>query len=161
MDVLDHVVEIDPFSAADDSNNSQTLPQLRHPLPYPLRAVGKALPCVTNADMLHKIAKILDDMSHTPNKLVNGNDEAEIVVAVTLQANLCDLEDEVNLRDLRSAASEAIANAVVTTNKKDSLTPLPTAGGPRYRSSPLARRDGRFPKGREQRQRVSASHSFA
>jgi len=62
--------------------------------------------------VLDKIAKILDDMSRTPNKLAHGNDEAEIVVAVTLQASLCDLEDKVNVLDLRSAASEAVANAM-------------------------------------------------
>ena len=63
------------------------------------------------ADVLDQIAKILDDMSHTPNQLAHG-DEAEVVVAVTLRASLCDLDDEVNMLDLRSAASEAVGNAV-------------------------------------------------
>ena len=76
------------------------------------KALKNEFPCVTKADMLDKIAKILDDMSHSPCKLSHVNDEAEVVVAVTLQASLCDLEDEINMLDLRSAASEAVANAV-------------------------------------------------
>jgi hypothetical protein len=69
-------------------------------------------PCATKADVLDKITEILDDMSHFPSKLERGNDDAEVVVAITLQASLCDLGDEVNTLDLRAAALQAVANAV-------------------------------------------------
>ncbi len=91
-----------------DANNIET--------PWLVQDNRKALknehPCATKADVLDKIAEILDDMSHPPSKLERGNDDAEVVVAVTLQASLCDLGDEVNTLDLRAAASQAVENAV-------------------------------------------------
>ena len=59
-----------------------------------------------------KIAIILDDMHLPPSKLDRDNDPVEVTVAVTLQASLCDLDDEVNIVDLRRAAAEAVENAV-------------------------------------------------
>ena len=76
------------------------------------KALKSEFPCNTKADVLDKIAVILDDMHNPPNKLDRGNDHAEVTVAVILQASLCDLGDEVNTLDLRRAASEAVANAV-------------------------------------------------
>ena len=85
-------------------------------MPWLVHDTSKALkfehPCATKADVLDKIAEILDDMSHPPSKLERGNDDAEVVVAVTLQASLCDLGDEANTLDLRAAASQAVENAV-------------------------------------------------
>lgn len=75
------------------------------------KALKNEHPCATKADVLDRIAEILDDMSHPPSKLERDNDDAE-VVAVTLQASLCDLGDEVNTLDLRAAASQAVENAV-------------------------------------------------
>jgi hypothetical protein len=43
------------------------------------KALENEFPCVTKADVLDKIAEILDDMSHTPNKLAHGNDGVEVV----------------------------------------------------------------------------------
>jgi hypothetical protein len=62
--------------------------------------------------VLDKIAEILDDMHNPPAKLDQDHDPAEITVAVTLKASLCDLDNDVNILDLRRAASEAVANAV-------------------------------------------------
>jgi hypothetical protein len=76
------------------------------------KALKNEHPCATKADVLDKIAEILDDMHHPPSKLERSNDDAEVVVAVTLQASLCDLGDEVNTLDLRAAASQAVENAV-------------------------------------------------
>jgi hypothetical protein len=68
--------------------------------------------CIAKAEVLEKIAEILDDMSHPPGKLSCNNEDSEVVVAVTLQASLCDLNDEVNMPDLRLAAAQAVLNAV-------------------------------------------------
>ncbi len=76
------------------------------------KALRNEFPCSTKAKVLDKIAEILDDMNHPPSKLDRDNDPVEVTVAVTLQAGLCDLEDQVNTLDLRRAASEAVENAV-------------------------------------------------
>ena len=85
-------------------------------LPWTVQDNRKALknefPCQTKADVLDKIAIILDDMHLPPTKLDRDNDHVEVTVAVTLQASLCDLGDEVNIVDLRRAAAEAVENAV-------------------------------------------------
>jgi hypothetical protein len=51
-------------------------------------------------------------LSQPPSKLDRNSDPVEVTVAVTLQASLCDLDNEVNILDLRRAATEAVANAV-------------------------------------------------
>lgn len=76
------------------------------------KALKNEFPCTTKADVLDKIAVILDDMHHPPGKLDQDNDPVVVTVAVMLQASLCDLADEVNVLDLRRAASEAVENAV-------------------------------------------------
>ena len=76
------------------------------------KALRNEYPCRTKADVLNKIAEILDDMHSPPGRLDRGNDSVEVTVAVTLQASLCDLGDQVNTLDLRRAASEAVGNAV-------------------------------------------------
>ena len=76
------------------------------------KALKNEFPCGTKADVLDKIAEILDDMHLPPSKLDQDSDPAEVTVAVTLQASLCDLENQVNILDLRRAAAEAVGNAV-------------------------------------------------
>ena len=76
------------------------------------KALKSELPCRTKADVLDKIAIILDDMHNPPSKLDQNNDHVEVTVAVTLQASLCDLGTEVNILDLRRSVAEAVANAV-------------------------------------------------
>jgi hypothetical protein len=76
------------------------------------KALRNEFPCNTKADVLDQIAVILDDMHNPPSKLDYSNDPVEVTVAVTLQASLCDLEDQVNTLDLRRSASEAVENAV-------------------------------------------------
>ena len=76
------------------------------------KASKSEFPCQTKADVLDKIAIILDDMYLPPGKLERDNDPVEITVAVSLQASLCDLDNDVNTLDLRRAASEAVANAI-------------------------------------------------
>jgi hypothetical protein len=50
--------------------------------------------------------------SRPPSTLDRESEPIEIMVAVRLQASLCDLENHVNILDLRRAATEAVANAV-------------------------------------------------
>ena len=76
------------------------------------KALKNEFPCGTKANVLNKVAEILDDMHNPPSKLDQDSDPAEITVAVTLQASLCDLENQVNILDLRRAAAEAVGNAV-------------------------------------------------
>ena len=76
------------------------------------KALKNEFPCSTKADVLNRVAVILDDMHLPPSKLDQANDHVEVTVAVTLQASLCDLGDEVNTLDLRRAAAEAVGNAV-------------------------------------------------
>ena len=76
------------------------------------KALKSEFPCSTKADVLSQVAVILDDMHNPPTKLDRDNDPVEVTVAVTLQASLCDLGDEVNTLDLRRAAAEAVENAV-------------------------------------------------
>ena len=76
------------------------------------KALKNEHPCATKIDVLDKIASIIDDMHNPPAKLDQESDPAEVTVAVTLKASLCDLDIEVNTLDLRRAASEAIKNAV-------------------------------------------------
>jgi len=76
------------------------------------KALNNQFPCSTKADVLNQVAIIIDDMHLPPGKLDQDHDPAEVTVAVTLKASLCDLDIEVNTLDLRRAASEAIKNAV-------------------------------------------------
>ncbi len=76
------------------------------------KALKNEFPCSAKADVLNKVAEILDDMCNPPSKLDQDSDPAEVTVAVTLQASLCDLENQVNILDLRRAAAEAVGNAV-------------------------------------------------
>ena len=59
-----------------------------------------------------QVAIILDDMHLPPSKLDQDTDHAEVTVAVTLKASLCDLDTEVNTLDLRRSVAEAVDNAV-------------------------------------------------
>jgi len=45
--------------------------------------------------VLEKIAEMLDDMHSPPSQLNRTTQPVELTVAVTFQASLCDLEDEV------------------------------------------------------------------
>ena len=76
------------------------------------KALTNEFPCTAKADVLDKIAEILDDMHHPPSKLDRDTDPVEVTVAVTLQVSLCDLENQGNVLDLRRAAAEAVANAI-------------------------------------------------
>ena len=76
------------------------------------KALNNEFPCQTKADVLDKIAIILDDIHHPPNRLDRDSEPVEVTVSVTLQASLCDLENHVNILDLRRAAAEAVENAV-------------------------------------------------
>jgi len=76
------------------------------------KALKNEFPCRAKADVLNKVAEILNDMCNPPSKLDQDSDPAEVTVAVTLQASLCDLENQVNILDLRRAAAEAVGNAV-------------------------------------------------
>jgi hypothetical protein len=76
------------------------------------KALKNEYPCTTKADVLDKIAIILDDMHLPPSKLDQDTDPTEVTVAVTLKASLCDLDNEVNTLDLRRSVSEAVANAI-------------------------------------------------
>ena len=76
------------------------------------KALDNEFPCITKADVLDKIAIILDDIHLPPSKLDQNNDPVEVTVAVTLQVSLCDLENHVNILDLRRAVAEAVENAV-------------------------------------------------
>ena len=69
-------------------------------------------PCQTKADVLDKIAEILDDMHNPPPRLNRTNDPVVVTVAITFQASLDDLNDEVNTLDIRRAAAEAVENAI-------------------------------------------------
>jgi len=76
------------------------------------KALKSEFPCQTKADVLNQVAIILDDMHLPPSKLDRDTDPAEVTVAVSLQASLCDLDTEVNILDLRRSVSEAVENAV-------------------------------------------------
>ena len=76
------------------------------------KALENEFPCQTKADVLNKIAIILDDMHLPPAKLDQDSEPVEVTVAVTLRASLCDLDNEVNILDLRRSAAEAVENAV-------------------------------------------------
>ena len=76
------------------------------------KALNNQFPCQTKADVLDKIAIILDDIHHPPSKLDRNSEPAKVTVAVTLKASLCDLDNEVNILDLRRSVSEAVANAI-------------------------------------------------
>ena len=76
------------------------------------KTLKNEFPCQTKADVLDQVAIILDDMRLPPSRLDRDNDHAEVTVAVTFQASLCDLDDTVNTLDLRRAAGEAVENAI-------------------------------------------------
>jgi hypothetical protein len=76
------------------------------------KAVNNEFPCQTKADVLDKIATILDDIHHPPSKLDRDTDPVEVTVAVTLKVSLCDLDNEVNTLDLRRSVAKAVENAV-------------------------------------------------
>jgi hypothetical protein len=76
------------------------------------KALKNEFPCQTKADVLDNISDILDDIHHPPGKLDRDSDPVEVTVAVTLKASLCDLDNEVNILDLRRSAAEAVANAI-------------------------------------------------
>jgi len=76
------------------------------------KALKNEFPCATKADVLNQIAIILDDMHNPPAKLDQDHDPAEVTVAVTLKASLCDLDNEVNILDLRRSVAKAVENAV-------------------------------------------------
>jgi hypothetical protein len=76
------------------------------------KALDNKFPCSTKADVLDKIAEILDDMHLPPSKLDRDTDPVEITVAVSLQASLCDLDTVVNILDLRQSVAKAVENAV-------------------------------------------------
>ena len=54
------------------------------------RAWKNEYPCRTKADVLNRLAIILDDIHNPANKLDQDNDPLEITVAVRLQASLCE-----------------------------------------------------------------------
>lgn len=76
------------------------------------KALKNEYPCTTKADVLNKIAEILDDMYLPPVRLDQNSEPLDVAVAVTLRVSLCDLDTEVNTLDLRRSVSEAVANAV-------------------------------------------------
>ena len=76
------------------------------------KALKNEYPCTTKADVLNKIAEILDDMHNPPAKLDRDSEPVDVAVAVTLRVSLCDLDNEVNVLDLRRSVSEAMANAI-------------------------------------------------
>ena len=76
------------------------------------KALKSDFPCQTKAEVLDKIAEILDDMHHPPARLDQNSEPLNVAVTVTLQVSLCDLENQVNILDLRRAAAEAVANAI-------------------------------------------------
>ena len=76
------------------------------------KALKSDFPCQTKAEVLDKIAEILDDMHHPPARLDQNSEPLNVAVTVTLQVSLCDLENQVNILDLRRAAAEAVENAI-------------------------------------------------
>jgi len=76
------------------------------------KALKNEFPCQTKADVLNKIAEILDDIHLPPVKLDQNSEPLDVAVAVTLRVSLCDLDNEVNTLDLRRSVSEAVANAI-------------------------------------------------
>ena len=76
------------------------------------KALKNEYPCATKIDVLDKIASIIDDMHNPPAKLDQNSEPLDVAVAVTLRVSLCDLDNEVNILDLRRSVSEAVANAV-------------------------------------------------
>ncbi len=76
------------------------------------KVLNNEFPCSTKTDVLDKIAEILDDICHPPSKLDRDSEPAEVTVAVTLKASLCDLENQVNILDLRRSVAQAVENAV-------------------------------------------------
>ena len=76
------------------------------------KALDNEFPCSTKADVLNKIAEILDDMHLPPTRLDQNSEPLDVAVAVILRVSLCDLDNEVNILDLRRSVSEAVANAV-------------------------------------------------
>ena len=76
------------------------------------KALKNEFSCQTKADVLNKIAEILDDIHLPPVKLDQNSEPLDVAVAVILRVSLCDLDNEVNILDLRRSVSEAVANAV-------------------------------------------------
>ena len=76
------------------------------------KALKSEFPCQTKADVLNKIAEILDDMHHPPARLDQNSEPLDVAVAVTLRVSLCDLETVVNILDLRQSVTKAVENAV-------------------------------------------------
>ena len=76
------------------------------------KVLKNEFPCQTKADVLNKIAEILDDMHNPPAKLDRDSEPVDVAVAVTLRVSLCDLDNEVNILDLRRSVAKAVENAV-------------------------------------------------
>ena len=76
------------------------------------KALNNEFPCSTKADVLNQIAEILDDLHLPPARLDQNSEPLDVAVAVILRVSLCDLENQVNVLDLRRSVSEAVANAI-------------------------------------------------
>jgi hypothetical protein len=76
------------------------------------KALKSEFPCQTKADVLNKIAEILDDMHDPPARLDQNSEPLDVAVAVTLRVSLCDLETVVNILNLRQSVTKAVENAV-------------------------------------------------
>ena len=76
------------------------------------KALKNEYPCATKIDVLNKIAEILDDMHLPPARLDQNSEPLDVAVAVTLRVSLCDLDNEVNILDLRRSVAKAVENAV-------------------------------------------------
>ena len=73
------------------------------------KALKNEYPCSSKADVLDKIADILDDMHHPPSTLEQGSDIAEVGVVVTLRA---EMDNPHTASEITKAAVQAIENAV-------------------------------------------------
>lgn len=76
------------------------------------KALNNEHPCKTKADVLNQIAEILDDIHLPPARLDQNSEPLDVAVAVTLRVSLCDLDNEVNILDLRQSVAKAVENAI-------------------------------------------------
>ena len=76
------------------------------------KALKSEFPCSTKADVLNKIAEILDDMHLPPARLDRDSEPIEVTVAVTMRVSLCDIDNQVAVLDLQRSVSQAVENAI-------------------------------------------------
>ena len=91
------------------------------------KAPNNEFPCQTKADVLDKIAIILDDMHNPPGKLDRNSDPAEVTVAVTLKASCATSTPRSTSWTCEGQWRRPSKTPSVITKKSASIMPSPTS----------------------------------